>query len=65
MHLRAAGIYKISGGLGGPRPLADFYVLGWRLGRYAEISGWLEPCYTFANITKLTFCEQKPEDTRR
>ena len=45
MHLRAAGIYKISGGLGGPWPLADFYVLGWRLARYAEISGWLEPWY--------------------
>ena len=43
MHLRAAGIYKIFGGLGGPRPLADFYVLGCRLGRDAEISGWLEP----------------------
>ena len=40
MHLRAAGIHKIA------KPLADFLGLGWRLDRYADISGWLEPWIT-------------------
>ena len=44
MHLRAASIHKISGGLGGPlAPHRFFLGSAGASNRYADISGWLEP----------------------